>query len=47
VTGPVVTVIRVERVDASVSPVMLEVGRRLNEDFENGRHYYAMQGKSF
>ena len=24
----------------------LEVGRRLKEDFENGRHYYAMQGQS-
>jgi len=23
-----------------------EVGRRLKEDFENGRHYYAMQGQS-
>jgi putative restriction endonuclease len=22
-----------------------EVGRRLKEDFENGRHYYAMQGQ--
>ena len=22
-----------------------EVGRRLKEDFENGRHYYAMHGK--
>jgi putative restriction endonuclease len=22
-----------------------EVGRRLREDFENGRHYYEMQGK--
>ena len=23
-----------------------EVGRRLKEDFENGRHYYAMHGQN-
>jgi hypothetical protein len=25
------------------SPRKFEVGRRLKEDFENGRHYYAME----